>query len=81
MPKVVNKKILIVTPHLSAKGGISIYYNSLLPYFNAKEEIEVTLVQTGTYHLPLNTGSIKKALYLFKDWYIFIKIIASKKFV
>lgn len=52
MGSAVNKevgkiKILIVTPKLSTLGGVSVYWNSILPILRSYDDIKITMMEIG----------------------------------
>ncbi len=58
-----HKHVLLLTPHLKLKGGVSNFYNQILPYLN--KSVDITILQIGTQL----KGNIMKTI---TDYFVFL---------
>lgn len=66
------KKVLLIIPHRSGKGGVASYWNGLIPHLENKE-MEFTIFEMGG-----QTGG--GMLHYFSDQLRFWRVIATKQF-
>jgi len=72
-----NNRILVLIPGKNARGGITTYYQTLMPMFT----LPVDFLERGARNWPVRGGFLKELIRILRDYYRFNKSLSTGKYL
>lgn len=71
-----KNRILVLIPGKNARGGITTYYQTLMPLFT----LPVDFLERGARNWPVRNSFIKESKRIIRDYYLFFKTVNTGKY-